>query len=249
MNWKILNQPLGISNLSGGYAPEKKEFLWVIPAVMAAASIGSTIFGAAKSASANRKAREQVDAERAANAAERRRKANENYLDTSAGQNLIRVAKEQANKVYKQAEGAAAVSGGTEAAKQMAKDSGNQMVGDAIANIAANDTARKDNIDASYRATDRQLAQQQIGLEQQRGQNIANAASQIGSSLMSAATSYLGTNFGAGSPGGGGVADMNKLQNMGSTFNSNTQILNQHIANALRTQALSKQLGYPIYNF
>ena len=201
--------------MSGGFAPAKKGF-FILPAIMAATAIGSTIFGAAKSASANRKAREQVDAERAANAAERRRKMNENYLDTSAGQNLIRVAKEQANKVYKQAEGAAAVSGGTEAAKQMAKDSGNQMVGDAIANIAANDTARKDNIDASYRATDRQLAQQQIGLEQQRGQNIANAASQVGSTLMSAATSYLGTNFGAGSPGGGGVtASTGKLANMG----------------------------------
>ena len=99
-------------------------------------------------------------------------------------------------------------------AKQMAKDAGNQLVGDAIANIAANDTARKDNIDASYRATDRQLAQQQIGLEQQRGQNIANAASQIGSSLMSAATSYLGTNFGAGSPGGGGVTAGNRQVNV-----------------------------------
>ena len=214
MNWKFINQPLGMSDMSGGYAPTKKRIAWVIPAIMAATSIGSTVFGAAKSASANSKAQAQLDRERAINAAERRRKANENYLDTAAGQNLIRVAREQANKIYKQSEGAAAVAGSTESAKQMAKDAGNQLVGDAIANIAANDTARKDNIDASYRATDRQLAQQQIGLEQQRGQNIANAASQIGSSLMSAATSYLGTNFGAGSPGGGGVTAGNRQVNV-----------------------------------
>lgn len=216
MNWKFLNQPLGMSDMSGGYAPKEKHIAWLVPAIMAATSIGSTIFGAAKSAQANRKAASQVDAERAANNAERIRAKHENYQDTAAGQNLIRVAKDQAKKIYDQAEGAAAVAGGTEASKQMAKDAGNQMVGEAVANIAANDTARKDNLDASYRATDRQLAQQQISLEQQRGQNIANAASQIGSTLMSAATSYLGTNFGAGSPGGGGVAaSTGKLANMG----------------------------------
>lgn len=246
MNWKILNQPLGMSNLSGGYAPAKKGIPWVVPAIMGAVSIGSTIFGGAQSAAANSKARAQLDRERAANDAERRRTKYEDYIDTAAGQNLIRVARDEANKIWKREQGAAAVSGATESAKQMAKDSGNQMMGNAIANIAANDTARKDNLDASYRATDRQLAQQQIALDQQKGQNIANAASQIGSTLMGAAASYMGL----GSPGGGGVtASTGKLENMGSTFNNNTQILNQHIANALKTQAISKQLGYPIYNF
>ena len=229
MNWKFLNQPLGIA---GGFAPAKKEFFWV-PVIMAAASIASSAYGAAKSASANRKAQAQVDAERAQNAAERRRKMNENYLDTAAGQNLIRVARDEANKVYKQAEGAAAVAGATDSSKQMAKDAGNKMMGDAIANIAANDTARKDNIDASYRATDRQLAQQQIGLEQQRGQNIANAASQIGSSLMSAAASYFGTNFGAGSPGGGGVTGT-KLGKMGTNIYNNYKTTVPFIEQAIR---------------
>lgn len=233
MNWKFLNQPLGMCNLSGGFAPAKKGF-FIIPAILAATAIGSTVYGAAKSASANRKAQAQVDAERAQNAAERRRKMNENYLDTAAGQNLIRVARDEANKVYKQAEGAAAVAGATDSSKQMAKDAGNKMMGDAIANIAANDTARKDNLDASYRATDRQLAQQQISLEQQRGQNIANAASQIGSSLMGAATSYIGTSFGAGSPGGSGVVDTGKLANMGSSFYRNYQTVNPYIEQAIR---------------
>ena len=233
MNWKFLNQPLGMCNLSGGFAPAKKGF-FIIPAILAATAIGSTVYGAAKSAQANRKAASQVDAERAANNAERIRAKHENYQDTAAGQNLIRVAKDQAKKVYEQAEGAAAVAGGTEASKQMAKDAGNQMVGEAVANIAANDTARKDNLDASYRATDRQLAQQQISLEQQRGQNIANAASQIGSTLMSAATSYIGTSFGAGSPGGGGVVDTGKLANMGGSFYRNYQTVNPYIEQAIR---------------
>lgn len=216
MNWKLINQPLGLSAF-GGHDPARKH---IIPAVIAAAAaIGSTIYGAAKSASENNKARAQLDSERAINAAERRRKMNESYLDTAAGQNIIRIARDQANKIYKQAAGEAAVAGATESSKQMAKDAGNQAMGNAIANVAAADAERKEKIDAGYRATDRQLAQQQIALDQQKGQNIAAAASQMGSSLMNFATQYAGTKIGAGSPAGGGVAPTQtggtQLQNMG----------------------------------
>ena len=203
MNWKFLNQPLGKCDLSGGYAPEKKHF-W--PAIaMAAAAVGSSIFGAAKSASVNKKAQAQLDAEKAITQAERRRKYYENPLDRADYQNLIRVAKQEADRNYKKAEGAAAVAGATDANTQMAKDAGNRMVGEAIANIAASDAARKDLVDAQYRNEEKQLTQQQIGLEQQRGQNIANAAGQISSALAQGALQYAGTYMGAGSPGGGGV--------------------------------------------
>ena len=105
---------------------------------------------------------------------------------------------------------------------------------EAIANIAANDTDRKDKLDASYRATDRQLAQQQIALDQQKVQNIAAAASQIGSSLMSAAGSYMGAAMGQGSPGGGGVtagAATSKLANMGSGSFDFKSYANNYVSN------------------
>ena len=201
-----------MSNLSGGFAPKEKHF-FVIPAIMAAASIASAVYGGVQSSKANKKAQQQVDAERAANQAERRRRMNEDYIDTAAGQNLIRMARDEANKIWKREQGAAAVNGSTESAKQMAKDAGNQMMGNAIANIAANDTTRKDSIDASYRAQDRALAQQQIGLQQQAAAIKAQAASQISSSLMNAAGQYLGASMGAGSPGGGGVTATEKAIN------------------------------------
>lgn len=219
MNWKFLNQPLGRCDLSGGYAPEKKP-IW--PAIiMAAVSAGSAIYGAAKSNSANRKAQAQLDAEKAITQAERRRKMYENPLDRADVQNLIRVAQQQADKIYKKAEGEAAVMGSTDASKQMAKDAGNQMVGETVANISANDAARKDVVDAQYRAEERGLTQQQIALEQQRGQNTAAAASQVASALGQAALSYAGTYFGGGSPGGAGVTAPQggtpKLQQMATT--------------------------------
>lgn len=222
MNWKFLNQPLGKCDMSGGFAPEKKH-IW--PAIiMAAAAAGSAIYGAAKSNSANRQAQAQLDAEKAITQAERTRKKYENPLDRADVQNVIRVAQQQADKIYKRAEGAAAVAGATDASKQMAKEAGNNMVAESVASIAANDAARKDIVDAQYRQEERAITQQQIALQQQKGQNIANAAGQVASALGSAAMSYAGTHMGAGSPGGGGVTAQqpatNQLNNMaGGTQN------------------------------
>ena len=229
MNWKFLNQPLGKSDLSGGYAPEKKR-IW--PAIiMAAAAAGSAIFGAAKSNSANGKAQAQLDAEKAITQAERRRKMYENPLDRADVQNVIRVAQQQADKIYNRAAGEAAVAGSTDASKQMAKDAGNQMVGEAVAKIAANDAARKDIVDDQYRQEEKAITQQQIALQQQRGQNIANAAGQISSTLFN----YAGTYMGAGSPGGGGVTPTQQptglLAGMGNSKSYFENYANNYVKN------------------
>ena len=225
MNWKFINQPLGDCGLSGGYAPAKKR---IIPAIiMAAAAAGSAIYGAEKSASANREAEARLAAEKAITQAERRRNKYEDPLSRADVQNVIRVAQQQADKTYKRAEGEAAVAGSTDASKQMAKDAGNNMVADAVAKIAANDAARKDVVDAQYLAEERGLTQQQIALQQQRGQNVANAAGQISSALGQAALSYAGTYMGAGSPGGAGVVSTKEaLKQMGgdnATWMKNNQ--------------------------
>lgn len=209
MNWKIINQPLGRSDLSGGYAPEKKH-IW--PVIAAAVAAGSAIYGGIKSAQANRQAQRELEAERALTQAERRRKMYENILNRPDVQNVIRVVKQQADKINKQADGAAAVAGGTDASKQMAKEAGNNMVAEAAANIVANDAVRKDAVDAQYRAEERGIKQQLIGLEQQKGQNIANVAAQTGSALSEMATTYQGTKMGAGSPGGAGVTSTDATQ-------------------------------------
>lgn len=217
MNWNIINMPLGQCDMSGGYAPSKKR-IW--PAIIAAAAaIGSSIFSGATSAAANKKAQERLDAEKAQTEAERRRKMNEDYLDTAAGQNLVRVANNAADKIYKREAGAAAMTGATERTA-MAKEYGNNLVGEAIADIAANDTARKDRIDADYRSQERALAQQQIALDQQKAIDQAQAGSQLISGLGSAAAAYVGTYMGQGSPGGAGVTvpdqkTPSQLENMG----------------------------------
>lgn len=211
MNWRVLNQPLGQCDLSGGYAPAKKR-IW--PAIiMAAAAVGSAVYSGIKSSQANKKAQSQLDAEKAMTQAERTRLKNEDYIDTAAGQNLIRVANKEADKIWKREQGTAAMTGATERAA-MAKEYGNNMVGEAIAKIAANDTARKDNIDREFRGYERQLNQQQINLDRQKALDQAAVGSQLISGLGSAAASYMGTY--AGSPGGGGVTSTkDALKSMG----------------------------------
>lgn len=231
MNWRILEKPLGQCDLSGGYAPEKKR-IW--PAIiMAAAAVGSAVYSGVKSSQANKKAQRQLDAEKAMTEAERRRKMNEDYIDTAAGQNLIRVARTEADKVYKREAGTAAMTGATERTA-MAKEYGNNMVGEAIADIAANDTARKDNIDRDYRNYERQLTQQQIALDQQKALSQAQVGSQLISGLGSAFGAYMGSSMGTGSPGGQGVTAPSKLQQMGSSFYNNYQTVNPYIEQAIR---------------
>lgn len=207
MNWKFINQPLGDCGLSGGYAPAKKRIIPLV--IMAAAAAGSAIYSGAKSASANREAQRQLNAERGLTEAQHRRKINEDYLDTQAGQNLIRLANEQADKIWKRERGAAAVTGATER-NAMAKQYGNDIVGNAIANIAANDTARKDNIDQRYEEREHQLRQQQMALDQQKAIDQANAGAQLISSIGNLAGAYAATKMGVGSPGGGGVTSTEK---------------------------------------
>ena len=163
-----------------------------IPVAMAAASAISSIWGGSKSAKAQREAQRQLEAERAATEAERRRRMNEDYLDTAAGQNLLRVARDERDRMWRREQGAAAVGGSTDAAVAVAKDQGNRMIGDTIANIAANDSSRKDNIDASYRSELSRLKQQEIATQQARGQAIAEAAGGVSSALMQGAVSTFG---------------------------------------------------------
>ena len=214
MKWNFIinGAPLGSGDPSGGYAPRKKEWIQL---ALAGASLAASIWGGASAADQQAKAEAELRAEKAKNDAWYRRRYNEHTIDTAGGQNMIRMAKDYARENWKKAQGAAAVGGGTDAATAIAKDQGNKMVGDAIANIEAQDTARKDSVDAAYRAKQSQLSQQQMSLDQQKAANISQVAGGVSDALMSGAQYFAGT----GSPGGGGVdpaSKTNQLEKMGA---------------------------------
>ena len=74
----------------------------------------------------------------------------------------------------------------------MAKEAGNKMVGDTLANIAANDTARKDRVDAMHRNAEDRFMQMDVNRELQRSQNITNAVQNASNAMMQAGAAIDG---------------------------------------------------------
>lgn len=175
------------------YARVRKE--WGFAAAGLAMSIGSTIFGGISSAKAQQKAMQMQEDQRRKEEASIRRQKEQSYVDTKAGQNLIRQARELADRQTKKVRGSQAMGGGTDAAVALQKESTNKMIGDTIANIAARDTERQDKADAAMRESGRHYASLQAGYEMQRGANIAQVASSLGN---------VASSFAVGLEGGGG---------------------------------------------
>jgi hypothetical protein len=177
---KIVNQPLGMGNC---FAPSRKE--WIAAALGAAAGIATSLIGGSQASKAAKEAEKRQRRQEAQEEAWYNRRYNEDYIDTKAGQNLVRRAKDFAKENWKKASGAQAVAGGTAAATAMAKEAGNKMMGDTIANIGANDENRKMQADNLHRQAQNQFAQMDMAREMQRAQNITNAAQGASNAMMS----------------------------------------------------------------
>lgn len=181
---KLVNRPLGIGYV---YAPNKKE--WIGAAIGAIGGLASSLIGGAASSSAAEAAERRQRQQEAKENAWYNRRYYEDYIDTAAGQNLVRRAKEFAKNQWKKAAGAQAVAGGTDASVAMAKEAGNRMMGDTIADIAAADLNRKQRVDEQHRAAEQQFAQNDINREMQRANNIKEAAQGASNAIFSAAGS------------------------------------------------------------
>jgi hypothetical protein len=197
---RYINQDLG------GIEGRRENPQWIATALGVAGGLASSLIGGSKAEEAAREAESrQRIAENKENAWYTRR-YNEDYLDTAAGQNLVRRAKDYARENWKKAAGAQAVAGGTDAATAMAKEAGNRMVGDTIANIAAADSQRKANVDAQHRAEERGFAQMDMQRANQRAQNITNAAQNASNAMMNAGAAIDSTRNLAGGSNKGVVA-------------------------------------------
>lgn len=163
-----------------------RQKLWIGAALGVVGGLASSLIGGNAASKAAKAAERRQREQEAKEQAWYNRRYNEDYVDTAAGQNLVRRAKDYAREQWKKAAGAQAVAGGTDAATQMAKDAGNRMVGDTIANIAAADTQRKDNVDNMHRQAEAQFAQMDMAREMQRAQYITNAAQAASNAMMSA---------------------------------------------------------------
>ena len=170
---------------------DKKE--WVLGAASLALGVGSYIFGANKAKKAARRAQAENQYRTNAEKAWYDKNYNTDYLDTKAGQNLMRRAQEVQDEYIRKADGAAAVGGGTAASVAQAKESANKAMGDTIANVAAQDTARKQHVEDAHLANTQQLSRERQQIEQQKAQATSDAAQNASNALMSAGVNQLGS--------------------------------------------------------
>lgn len=160
----------------------------------AALGLGSSIFGGISSAKKAREQQRLLAAQKAEEDAWYKRRYNEDYADTAAGQRLLTKAKDYAREHSKRAEGAAAVAGGTDAAVAMAKEQGNKVVADTLADMAAADVARKDNVDNMHRQAKNAFSQAEQNIKATEAANISAAASQASNALLGGAVALASMN-------------------------------------------------------
>ena len=183
-----------INTLERDFQPQMPHILGVASLAL---GVGSSILGGVSSANAARRAEKLRKEQDAKNAAWFNRIYNESYIDTAAGRNAIRQAQDFAKRQTQRAEGAAAVAGGTDAAVAQAKEGANKMIGDTIGNLAAQDTARKENAEATYQQQQENSTAWQMQNQQMRANAIAQAAQGASNALIQGASLLGESNGGA----------------------------------------------------
>lgn len=177
---RFVSGTLGSEN---AFAPHRKE--WIATAIGAVGSLASSLFGGASASRAAREGAEAMKKSLDSSRAYALKEYNQDYVDTNAGQNLVRRAKEYARENWRKASGAQAVSGGTAAATQMAKDAGNRMVGDTLANVAATDQSRRQSALAQVMRAEERKGAMDAQIANNRAQQITNATQAASNAIAS----------------------------------------------------------------
>lgn len=179
---RLFTLPLGISRITGGSNP----CIGLFGIGSMALGVAGSLIGGHKASKAAKKALAENRYRTNAEKAWYEKEYNTDYLDTKAGQNLLRKAQSVQDSYIRKADGASAVGGGTAASAALAKESANKTMGDTISNIGANDTARKRQVSDQHNANQQSLSKQREDIYQNQAANITNASSNMSNALLSA---------------------------------------------------------------
>lgn len=160
----------------------------------AAASLASSGIGALQSAKAGRANRKLIQDQLRANQDWYNRRWNEDATQRADAQTLLTRLSDSIRRRNRAAAGAAAVTGGTTEAAAAEKEANAKAMSDAIAQVAAQGEARKDDIERQYQTTKAGLTGQLANIEQQRAANIAGAtkaANEAAGTLGASADDWL----------------------------------------------------------
>lgn len=178
--------------LASPYEPQTPSN-WILTAAALAGTVASSLFGGAKARKAAKKAKRELQTREAQESAWYNKAYNTDYLDTAAGQNLLRRANEIQDNYIRRAEGSAAVGGATGSATAQAKEAANRTMGDAVADIGARDASRKQAVEDAHLSNIQNLSRDRQNVELNRAQQTTAAAQQASNAMMTAAASLEGS--------------------------------------------------------
>lgn len=165
---------------------------WVATAVSLAGSLASSLIGGNKA----KKARKAAERERV-NRANREqawydKQYNTDYLDTKAGQRVLRRAQDIQADYIRKADGAAAVGGQSASTVAQAKEAANRTIGTAVSDIGAQDTARKQQVSDAHITNQSQQSREAETAYNEQAQQSTTAANQATNAMMTQVGSLLG---------------------------------------------------------
>lgn len=219
---RFVSDPLGFE-----FMPQRKE--WIMTAASTVLGTLGSLFGGGAAARAQQESIAHQKELYKQNYAQALRDYNQSALDRADNQALLSRAEKFNMKNWRRAQGAKAVGGGTDAAVQMQKDVGNEMMASTIGNIAASNAARKDAASARMQQANAQHANIMSQEAQNRAQQITNAASAASNAIMQAGSAFeSSTNLKGGENKGvetnGSAVQMNNIKapsssNIGKRYN------------------------------
>lgn len=152
------------------------------------------IAGGLMASRATRKAKKDLQNQRAENKAWYNRRYNEDATQRADAQRILTLTEDSIRNRNKAAMGAQAVAGGTEESVAATKAANNQALAEAASRIAAQGEARKDNIETQYMNNDRDIRRQLNNLEYNRANQIAGAVRGVSGAGANIADAFTTSN-------------------------------------------------------
>ncbi len=137
--------------------------------------MAGSVFGGYQASKAMRRVRAMLKEQQRDNQNWYDRRMNQDFGQTAEAQDAMRRTREYAEELSRKADGARAVSGGTEESGIAAKAQAAKIVGDTAATIAASGTQAKDTIEQQYLANRQTLKSTETELEKEKAREIAKA--------------------------------------------------------------------------
>lgn len=152
--------------------------------------VASSIFGGISASKAMKRVKNNLQEQRERNHSWFQQRYNEDATQRADAQRILTKTEESIKNRNRQAEGAAAVMGGTEESVAAAKATNSQALAEATSQIAAGADARKDQIEQAYLQKDGQLNDALNNVEMRKAEEITKAVGGVADAAGSMAGAF-----------------------------------------------------------